>query len=110
MKNKMKCAALLFIGACAVRHDDDDRIRGKSSRITSIRLEIKRQYAAGDALGEDEALSIEPGADNYSVKSWEIENSGYTWQYYDIPRVTVTIVTEDENYFSVPQNGVRKGR
>lgn len=107
MKNKMKCAALLLSATALSGMMTMTAFAAKSGRITSIRLEIKDSMQPGDALGEDEALSIEPGADNYSVKSWEIENGGYTWQYYDIPRVTVTVATEDENYFSVPQNGVR---
>ena len=61
MKNKMKCVALLLSAAALSGMMTMTAFAAKSGRITSIRLEIKDNMQPGDALGEDEALSIEAG-------------------------------------------------
>lgn len=95
-------AALAVSGLAAMNSSAASR-----NRITSIRLEVKDNMQPGSALDEPEELSIETSAENYAVSGWEIENTGYTWQRSDKPRVKVTIVTEDDGYFDVSRDQVK---
>lgn len=95
-------AAMLLSGCMAMTSFGAGR-----NKITTVRLEVKDKMQPGSALGEDDELSVETKAENYSVGGWEIENTGYTWSRSDKPRVKVTLVTEDDNYFSVAKDQVK---
>lgn len=77
-----------------------------SNKITSVRLEVEDKMQVESAVGEDEELNIEAKSNDYAISGWEIMNARILWEPTDVPEVKVTLVTEDENYFSVPKNKV----
>lgn len=77
------------------------------NKISTIRLEVTDKMQVDSALDEDEELEIDTSAKDYVVSGWEIMNSCITWDAADIPEVEVTLITEDDSYFSVTKSNVK---
>lgn len=77
------------------------------NKISTIRLEVTDKMQIDSALDEDEEFEVETSAKDYVVSGWEFMNGGITWSATDIPEVEVTLITEDDSYFSVPKSNVK---
>lgn len=77
------------------------------NKISSIRLDVTDNMQVESALDEEEELEIDTSADDYTVSEWEIMNERITWEPEDVPEVKVTLVTEDDYYFSVSKSNVK---
>ena len=77
------------------------------TKISNIRLEVKDQLQPGSVLDEEEELEITTSSNQYSVDEWEVQNEGFTWGLEDVPEIEVTLITEDDYYFSVSKDKVK---
>ena len=78
-----------------------------SNKISTIRLEVTDNMQVESALDEEEELEIYSSASDYVVSGWEIMNERITWELEDVPEVQVTLITEDNNYFSVTKSNIK---
>lgn len=77
------------------------------NKISTIRLEITDNMQVESALDEEEELEIESRSDEYAIAGWELTNGRITWDASDVPEVEVTLITEDDSYFSVTKSNVK---
>ncbi len=77
------------------------------NKISTIRLEVNDNMQVESALDEEEELEIDTSADDYAIAGWEIMNERITWELTDVPEVQVTLITEDDYYFSVSKGNVK---
>lgn len=93
------CTAAILIPAIPVFASD--------TKITSIRLEVKDRMQIDSAMDDEDELEIESTSDHYSVSQWDVVNEGISWDPEDSPEVEVTVVADDDCYFSVSKSNIK---
>ena len=106
MRIKRKIYTAAVIAAALASLSAMTVMASSKEKITTVRLELKDSLTRGGAIDSDE-LEFESSSDEYNIAEWEIENDGLVWTDSDVPKVTVTLETEDDYSFSVSKDKIK---
>lgn len=106
MKGKKKIGAILLTAAMVVSNSGLTAMAASKEKISSVRLNITDRLSRGAAI-DDADLEIESASDKYDITDWEFDNEGFIWEESDVPRVKVTLETDEDSKFSVTKEKVK---
>lgn len=67
------------------------------TKISSIKLNVESSIEVG---GDSSDVSVTTDANNYSIDEVEVTNDDGDWENGDAPRIKVTLIANDDYYFS----------
>jgi glucan-binding YG repeat protein len=76
-----------------------------ASKISSVRLKVTATLRIGQEIDSSE-VEVTTTNSRYYVENYEFINGIFAWEADSVPRLQVTLVAEDDGYFSVSASNI----